>query len=164
MRQLALFSIISWLVSCESQPIYHPLFQEEHFVTVVKPYGHSNIRVPGMKPEFYKGLLLAMADNSYIYAVTDGLVTSVCASCERSLLGNHIIIAHEDGFEVTYYHLSEITVRAQTSISKGQKIAVSGNSGMTTVKNGLGIRVRSKGRSVNPQNWLRKTTPDLMPY
>lgn len=151
MRLSALFGIILCLASCNSQlRDYYPPFPEEDFVSVIRPFGRSDTFLPGIKPQFYEGLLIGLADNSDIYAMTNGIVTSACAACERSILGNYIVMENEEDMEITYYHLSVVYVSEDSKISKGQKIAISGNSGMTTVQSGLGVKVLLNGKSVDP--------------
>ncbi|GAB5522943.1 MAG: hypothetical protein Roseis2KO_08150 [Roseivirga sp.] len=117
----------------------------------MKLFGPSKTYLPGIKRQFYEGLLLGLADNADIYAMTDGIVASVCVSCERSVLGNHIVVLDEDGSEITYYHLSRVSVDEGARVLKGQNIATSGNSGMTTMKNGLGISIKSGGKFIDPR-------------
>ncbi len=66
--------------------------------------------------------------------------------------GNYIIIDHEDlGYKSLYAHLSEINVNEGDSVTKGHKIAKSGNTGLSTGQTGMHLHfeVRKDGESVD---------------
>ncbi len=151
MKPVALISIILFLTSCQRKLTYCPPFEKADFVALVKTFGHSKPSLPGLAPQFYEGLLIGLKDHADIYAIADGIVTSVCTSCAMSALGNRIVMTDEKGTEITYYHLSKVSVTEGASIYQGHKIATSGNSGVTTITNGMGVRIKVRGRFIDPQ-------------
>ncbi|MGD9678377.1 MAG: peptidoglycan DD-metalloendopeptidase family protein [Vulcanibacillus sp.] len=67
--------------------------------------------------------------------------------------GNCVIINHENGIQTLYGHLSTISVSVGTSIAKGQKIGVMGNTG-----NSYGVHLHFEvivnGEKKNPINYV----------
>lgn len=78
---------------------------------------------------FHNGTDIAVPMNSEVYAVSDGVVI---AAEYDTVGGNYIRIAHENGFESYYGHLSYIEVSDGESVLSGQLIGLSGDSGKTT--------------------------------
>lgn len=65
-----------------------------------------------------------------ILASADGVVTYIGRLKEG--YGNYIIINHEENYATVYAHLSEILVRENQRLTKGQVIGKSGSSGNST--------------------------------
>lgn len=63
--------------------------------------------------------------------------------------GNVIYINHPDGNQTRYAHLSRILVSAGQSVSQGQRIALSGNTGVSTGPH-LHFELIINGQKVNP--------------
>jgi len=65
--------------------------------------------------------------------------------------GHYIVINHNNGYESLYAHLSKIDVRQGDNVVKGEKIAKSGNTGLSLGQTGfhLHFEIRKDGRSVN---------------
>lgn len=68
--------------------------------------------------------------------------------------GRAIVIEHPGGWKTLYAHLSKIRVRAGQAVAKGQSIAVSGNTGLSTGPH-LHFELYRNGRVVNPRRYLR---------
>lgn len=88
-----------------------------------------------------------------IYAPADGYV--VVAS-RQSGYGNFIMIKHSNNLYTCYGHLSSYKVSAGQTVSRGQAIAVSGNTGVSTGPH-LHFEVRTSGdyySRVNPLNYI----------
>lgn len=89
------------------------------------------------------------------------LGTSVAASCGgtvyyagwMSSYGYVVFINHPDGRQTRYAHLSRILVSAGQSVSQGQKIALSGSTGVSTGPH-LHFEMRIGGVAVNPLNYI----------
>ncbi|WP_214073255.1 M23 family metallopeptidase [Mucilaginibacter sp. dw_454] len=67
--------------------------------------------------------------------------------------GNCVRVAHENGFETLYGHLSRITVRVGQQLSVGDKVGEIGSTGRST-GNHLHYEVRKDGKPVNPVKFL----------
>ena len=85
-----------------------------------------------------------------VYAPADG---KVILAHWVSGYGNYIMIDHGNGYYTAFGHLSQYTVSAGTIVSKGQQIAVSGNTGISTgphLHYEVYIGGTSKGYRVDP--------------
>ena len=64
-----------------------------------------------------------------VYAAADG---KVIIARYLSGYGNYVMIDHGDGYYTGYGHLNSFNVSAGETVSRGQQIAVSGNTGIST--------------------------------
>ncbi|MDI6400765.1 M23 family metallopeptidase [Balneolaceae bacterium ANBcel3] len=87
-----------------------------------------------------------------IYATGDGVVRS---ASRRGTYGLMLVIDHGHGYETRYAHLSSIAdgLRPGTKVERGQVVAKSGNSGVTSGPH-LHYEVRQNGRPVDPLNYM----------
>lgn len=89
---------------------------------------------------------------SYVDVVASKAGTVVLAGWNGGF-GNCVIISHGVGFSTTYGHLSKINVKVGQVVAQGEKIAVSGNTGVSTGPH-LDFRIMENGVYVNPLNYL----------
>jgi murein DD-endopeptidase MepM/ murein hydrolase activator NlpD len=91
--------------------------------------------------------------------------TSVLASASGTVIiskpsgynggyGQYVVIEHDNGTQTLYAHLSKVLVTVGDSVAKGQKIALSGNTGRST---GPHLHFEVRG-GVNPWVGLKKFT------
>ncbi len=88
-----------------------------------------------------------------VYAPADGYVVT---ASKQSGYGNFIMIKHSNNLYTCYGHLSQYKVSTGQTVKRGQVIAVSGNTGVTTGPH-LHFEVRTNGTSasrVNPLNYI----------
>ncbi len=88
-----------------------------------------------------------------IYAPADGYVVTANSV---SGYGNFIMIKHSNTLYTCYGHLNSYNVKAGQTVKRGQQIAISGNTGVTTGPH-LHFEVRTNGKSssrVNPLNYI----------
>ena len=81
-----------------------------------------------------------------IYAAANGVVISAAYG---NGYGNRVIIDHGGGVTTTYAHCSAMYVRSGQSVTRGQRIAAVGSTGLATGPH-LHFEVRVNGRPVNP--------------
>ncbi len=99
---------------------------------------------------YHKGIDYAVPTGTAVMASSGGVVTKAGWA---SGYGRVIYIQHPDGRETRYGHLSKILVSVGQSVSQGQKIALSGNTGNSTGPH-LHFEIRIGGTAVNPMNYL----------
>jgi murein DD-endopeptidase MepM/ murein hydrolase activator NlpD len=83
-------------------------------------------------------------------AAASGVVTYVGY---MGTAGNAVIVDNGNGVTTMYYHLSGFNVSTGQSVTAGQTIAYSGNTGATSGPH-LHFAVRVNGTYVNPLNYF----------
>lgn len=98
------------------------------------------------KMRFHGGIDIAAAAGTPIMASAEGIVKDVTTS---GGLGRHITIAHSDGSESTYGHLSAQSVREGQRVTQGQAIGKLGSTGRSTGPH-LDYRIKHNGQRIDP--------------
>lgn len=99
---------------------------------------------------YHKGVDWATPTGTPVYASCGGTVTKAGWG---SGYGYVVYITHPDGRQTRYAHLSKVLVSAGQTVSQGQKIALSGNTGVSTGPH-LHFEILINGSQVNPLNYL----------
>ena len=94
----------------------------------------------------HRGVDFGMPIGTPVYATGDGVVTRVK---NHPYAGKYIEIQHEGRYLTRYMHLSRITVKRGEKVKRGERIALSGNTGRSTGPH-LHYEIHIKGRAVNP--------------
>lgn len=94
----------------------------------------------------HKGVDFSMPVGTPIYATGDGEVVRVK---NHPYAGKYIEIQHDGRYVTRYLHLSRTTVRRGQKVSRGERIALSGNTGRSTGPH-LHYELHIKGYAVNP--------------
>jgi len=94
----------------------------------------------------HKGVDFAMPVGTPIYSTGDGVVTRVK---NHRYAGKYIEIQHDGRYLTRYLHLSRITVKRGQKVQRGERIALSGNTGRSTGPH-LHFELHVKARAVNP--------------
>ena len=68
--------------------------------------------------------------------------------------GNAVIVKHASGFKTLYAHLSRILVSSGSKVVQGGRLAISGNSGMSTGPH-LHFELIKDGKPINPLRYVR---------
>ena len=105
----------------------------------------------------HKGIDIACAYGSPVYAVVDGIVNWAGG---KAGYGNFVGIQGASGVGTGYGHLSRVLVRAGQRVERGQVVAYSGNSGLSTGPH-LHFEVYRGGASVNPRGFSFSTVASL---
>ncbi|TCK01845.1 murein DD-endopeptidase MepM/ murein hydrolase activator NlpD [Volucribacter psittacicida] len=95
----------------------------------------------------HKGVDFAMPIGTPIIAPADGVVEKVAYQANGA--GRYIIIRHSREYKTVYMHLSRPLVKAGQTVKKGERIALSGNTGRSTGPH-LHYEFHINGRAVNP--------------
>ncbi|MDR2889200.1 MAG: peptidoglycan DD-metalloendopeptidase family protein [Lachnospiraceae bacterium] len=101
-------------------------------------------------PTMHNGLDLAAPAGTDIYAAYQG---EVIAADYNGSMGNYIMIDHGDGLITIYMHASQLFVSKGTEVSRGQRIASVGSTGVST-GNHLHFGVRINGAYVDPLGYI----------
>ena len=115
---------------------------------------------------YYEGTYMPSSGVSYskgavfdVVAILDGTVKSVK---EDTTLGNVITIEHENGITSIYQSVGEITIKANDTVTKGQVIAKSSVSNISTdLGNHLYFELIIDGICVDPENYYDKSIDEI---
>lgn len=99
---------------------------------------------------YHKGIDISVPVGTAIVASKAGTVVT---SAYSSSAGNYIALSHGDGVYTYYMHCSSLSVSVGTTVSQGQQIALSGNTGVSTGPH-LHFAVYAGGAYVNPLNYV----------
>ena len=99
--------------------------------------------------KFHRGVDIAVSLGTPVYAGIRGIVTF---AGKRGNYGNLVEIKGSDGIKVRYAHLSKINVVAGQRVSDGEKVAETGNTGMSTGPH-LHYEIIVDESPVNPLNF-----------
>jgi murein DD-endopeptidase MepM/ murein hydrolase activator NlpD len=121
-------------------------------------YGSRNHPVYGTR-KWHNGIDLGVPEGSPVLATGNATVRVINAD-PTVPSGIFVILDHSDGKETSYSHLSEVLVRRGEKVTKGDLIALSGNTGGSTGPHlHWVVRDRAKslreGGDVDPLNYLR---------
>lgn len=95
----------------------------------------------------HKGVDFSLPQGSPVIAPADGVVEKVAYQAGGA--GRYIVMRHGREYQTVYMHLSKPLVRAGQTVKKGERIALSGNTGISTGPH-LHYEFHINGRAVNP--------------
>ncbi len=142
---LLLFLLLQGCQQKISCPPIKP-FHSEDFITVNRSFGIKRSPIfCGRK--FNNGIIYEIEKNAPAIAIQYGKVIEL--GHRKSGTGNFLIIDHRNQRLAKYYHLGKILVEVEQLVQQGDIIAVSGNTGLTTV-NSIGLSILDNQTLVNP--------------
>ena len=100
---------------------------------------------------YHKGVDWAISSGSSVYASSGGTVTKAGWG---SGYGYCVYIDHGNGTETRYAHLSKVLVSKGQKVKQGERIAKSGNTGVSTGPH-LHFEIRIDGTPVNPLKYVK---------
>jgi murein DD-endopeptidase MepM/ murein hydrolase activator NlpD len=100
---------------------------------------------------YHKGVDWAVATGTSVYASSGG---TVAKAGWGSGYGYVVYIDHADGRQTRYGHLSKVLVKAGQTVKQGERIALSGNTGVSTGPH-LHFEILINGTQVNPLKYLQ---------
>lgn len=101
---------------------------------------------------FHEGLDFPASVGTPVYAAADGIVTEAVHTPDY---GNLIKIDHGAGLETRYAHNARLMVKVGERVTKGQQIALVGNTGRSTGPH-LHYEIRLNGNPLDPRQYLKK--------
>ncbi len=112
-------------------------------------FGRRNAPTRGAST-YHKGIDWATPTGTAVMASSAGTVVKAGWG---SGYGYVVYINHADGRQTRYGHLSKVLVSTGQTVSQGQKIALSGNTGVSTGPH-VHFEILINGSQVNPLNYL----------
>lgn len=113
--------------------------------TLTSPFGYREHPVEG-EERFHYGVDLAANTGTEIACFADGTVKAVG---ESSSYGKYCIVDHAGGYSTLYAHCSRIVTSSGATVSKGEKIAEVGETGIATGPH-LHFELHKDGVYLNP--------------
>ncbi|HXQ28456.1 MAG TPA: peptidoglycan DD-metalloendopeptidase family protein [Gemmatimonadales bacterium] len=101
---------------------------------------------PDSGGETHAGIDIAVPLGSAVRAAGGGLVETAGMD---SAYGLYVLVRHPNGYETLYGHASRLLVHDGDSVTAGQVIALSGNSGRSTAPH-LHFEIRRDGAAIDP--------------
>ncbi len=114
-------------------------------------YGKRKHPVSG-KWRMHRGTDFGVNIGTPIYAPADGVIEVTRPSNQGS--GNYLRMQHSYGFTSSYSHLQKFAVKSGDFVKKGDLIAYSGNSGLSSGPH-LHYEIRFVGRALNPYDFIK---------
>lgn len=133
-------------------PAICPIVPDESMSRISSRYGFRRHPVLGYS-RLHRGIDFSMNPGNPVYATGDAVVESV--KIEMRGYGRQVVLDHGFGYKTRYAHLKSILVTEGMKVKRGEQIATTGNSGLSTGPH-LHYEVIYKGHNVNPVNYFDK--------
>ena len=101
--------------------------------------------------KMHNGLDIAVSTGTLVKAAADGRVTFAGWNGGYGIL---VIIDHGNGIETRYAHNSRLNVKVGQRVTRGETVAYSGNTGVSTGPH-VHFEIRYRNNPVNPQTYLK---------
>ncbi|WP_373034787.1 M23 family metallopeptidase [Sulfurimonas sp.] len=105
------------------------------------------------RKEFHRGLDMKAPMDTPVYATADGIV-EYAGVHKRSGFGRLVILQHNYGFRSYFGHLNKIVIKSGKFVKKGDLVAYTGNSGMSSGPH-LHYELRFIQRAVDPYYFVK---------
>ncbi|HGE6112053.1 TPA: M23 family metallopeptidase [Vibrio cholerae] len=102
--------------------------------------------------QIHHGIDFPAAIGTPIYSPADGVVEAIRVSTQGS--GNFMRLQHTYGFSSSYSHLHKFSVKEGDFVKKGELIAYSGNTGLSSGPH-LHYEIRFLGKSLDPHPFIK---------
>jgi murein DD-endopeptidase MepM/ murein hydrolase activator NlpD len=117
---------------------------------VTTPFGE---RGPYWKVGYHPGIDFGVKTGTPVKAIADGVVIEAHEAGYNKGYGGYVKIDHGNGRHSLYAHLSRVDVEVGAQVSAGDKIALSGNTGVSTGPH-LHVELRQNGKHIDPAPFL----------
>ena len=105
-------------------------------------------RVEG-RGDYHDGLDIRVPEGTAVRAAAAGKVLFAGSGPELGQFGNLVVIDHGDGWNSAYAFLSRITVKADEEVNAGERVGLSGRTGLAKGPE-LHFEIRRNNRPVDP--------------
>ncbi|MBE5821759.1 MAG: M23 family metallopeptidase [Clostridiales bacterium] len=112
---------------------------------ITSPFGVRDPSSPDIS-SFHMGIDIANVEGTEIYSAIDG---EVIEATYNNVYGNYIKIARDDVITI-YAHCSKLIVKQGENVTKGDKIALVGSTGISTGPH-LHFEIRKNSEVINPE-------------
>lgn len=129
-------------MAAEFYPDIYPVNKESRLTS---GYGYRKDPFTG-KRAFHGGIDLAVPENTEVVSCGSGKIVKTGYNRTN---GNFIIIDHGNKYKSYYGHLSQLLVKKDDDVKKGQVIGLSGNTGMSTGPH-LHFQITLDGKTIDP--------------
>ena len=119
------------------------------YSSVTSYYGYRIHPISGAN-QLHNGMDIGAPEGTKVMA---GLTGTVTTSAYNDSYGNYVVIKDSKGYELRYAHLSNRSVSAGASVTKGDEIGLVGNTGNSTGSH-LHIELLKNGERLNPIFYL----------
>ncbi len=119
---------------------------------ITSKYGYRTHPTKKTK-DFHRGLDMKAKMKTPVYATADGIV-EYAGRHKKSGFGKLVILQHNYGFRTYFGHLNKIVIKSGKFVKKGDLIAYTGNSGISSGPH-LHYELRFIGRAVNPYYFVK---------
>lgn len=152
-------------VVVETNIITKPYLNEE--VTLNKSFYDMNSETETQENSiiFYENTYIQNSGVDYkhsepfeVISILDGTVIEVT---DNEILGTTVKIRHENDLISTYQSLSELNVKVDDTITRGQVIGKSGTCKLYNTDSNLHFELTHQGKNVNPELYYNKSTDEL---
>ena len=131
----------------QTLPLGHPIAHSNRFTD---GFGYRIHPVTGHR-QHHNGADFAAPLGTPVRATGDGVVVF---AGRNGAYGKTVKIRHGGGIETLYAHLSKIHVKINQRVSRNQRIAAMGSTGLSTGSH-LHYEVRIQGKAVNPMQFIK---------
>jgi len=128
----------------------YPDFSAPLSGNITSPFGERINSITNIR-ENHTGIDIDVNAGTDVLSADSGRVKRIG---EDERFGNYIIIEHNPVFSTCYAHLSETVKSEGDMVSKGEKIGVAGDTGITTGPH-LHFEIRKGEDRVNPQAYIK---------
>lgn len=120
---------------------------EDNKINITSFYGPREFLVGGViRKDFHRGIDFAIPPGTPIVASADGKVIN---SKYYGTYGNYIELEHEGGYKTVYAHNSRLMAKTGETVKRGDVIAISGNTGLSTGPH-LHFEIKYNNQLVDP--------------
>lgn len=133
-----------------SVPAIYPILPDRSKFHISSPFGYRVHPVFGYS-RMHRGMDFSIKPGNPVFATGDAVVEEI--KVEMRGYGRQVTLNHGFGYQTRYAHLSSIIVTEGMKVRRGDVIAYSGNSGLSSGPH-LHYEVIYKGKPVNPYHYF----------